>query len=393
MMETLCEDGTYSLDFPSVVCGVVLNVLFALVTLILTYPRLYTFLCTTSPLKKVTSDSSISSGLPSILKDLRIIFPISARRQVQTFKARDKSSTIQGAICVKCFPEHTLSRYMNEVSCLKRIQDHAGPSIHFCPRYIASLTVERDTAFGQQLNMRLPCRAILMEFIPWKLCDYLSKGVSTTSALHITESIFSALSYLHDIVGLAHHDIKPDNIGMVNHESVKIFDFDLSVMDGSEGTNDCGTISFLSPELVTADSLRKFSCSELQCADIFAAGLCVWVILTSCDRSLLRGELGESGHMKMPYLDKLDLKGCSFLERQDKRRIVRETLHQLMDTGYQNESELWWADHQDASTMVKVWNWCTSPKPAERPSAKTLVDFLAPLVHNHVHVSTYCIDG
>jgi len=78
--------------------------------------------------------------------------------------------------------------------------------------------------------------------------------------------MLKALHYCHEVIGLIHHDIKPDNI-MVNHNdeavlidfgiSALIQDTDLIVMDNSK----MGSYMFLAPE-VFEESLNDSSSKD-----------------------------------------------------------------------------------------------------------------------------------
>jgi len=116
--------------------------------------------------------------------------------------------------------------------------------------------------------------------------------ISEKEALQIIQSILEGLSYMHNL-SVVHRDIKPsnimlgecvsvDNTGNVfsskfqKHKTVlKIIDFGLcaDLEDKSEYSlihDKCGTVGYLSPELIGKKSNKTFYDSKV---DVFSTGM------------------------------------------------------------------------------------------------------------------------
>lgn len=77
-----------------------------------------------------------------------------------------------------------------------------------------------------------------------------------TSATHV-RSLISALSYLHER-NVIHRDIKPENLLLGHKNVLKIADFGWSVHEpNSKRTTLCGTLDYLSPEMVQGKPHNK----------------------------------------------------------------------------------------------------------------------------------------
>jgi serine/threonine protein kinase len=99
--------------------------------------------------------------------------------------------------------------------------------------------------------------------------------LSTRELLHIMYSLLHGLSYLHKI-GIAHSDIKPENILINQKLNTQIIDFGLSC------TKKCkpgGTILFLSPEMINNFNLRSdLKLYQVKVADVYSLGIVFYLL-------------------------------------------------------------------------------------------------------------------
>lgn len=100
---------------------------------------------------------------------------------------------------------------------------------------------------------------------------------SRDELLKIMNNLLSGLSYLHKL-GIAHGDIKPENILINKNLETQIIDFGLSC---SKHCKPSGTILYTSPEiLIKLGSKKEISLDTLQTADVFSMGI-VFYLLTN----------------------------------------------------------------------------------------------------------------
>lgn len=147
---------------------------------------------------------------------------------------------------------------------------------------------------------------ILMEYVEGTtLFRYVqengtSKQLATNTALWLTK----VLAELH-AVGVAHRDIKSDNILITNTGALKLIDFGLTCALRPEITPDApscdfgiaGTPGYMSPEIV--DGRVRRNPDYLKAADVFAAGATLYEITES---SQLPYQLAADGWTPVPPL-------------------------------------------------------------------------------------------
>mgnify|MGYP002623691664 CR=1 FL=1 len=99
--------------------------------------------------------------------------------------------------------------------------------------------------------------------------------------------LISALEYMHS-KGMAHLDLKLDNMLLDEHYQLKIADFDASFVEGDERILGRGTVNFRAPELIKTEKFKTpYAC------DIYSAAVILFAL-----------RLGS-----LPYLENMDLKG------------------------------------------------------------------------------------
>lgn len=82
------------------------------------------------------------------------------------------------------------------------------------------------------------------------------------------------LQHDRDIV---YRDVKPENILLDNNYNVKLADFDVAKVVGSEDftTTPCGTPSYVAPEILAASAERAYN----KAVDIWSAGVVLYICL------------------------------------------------------------------------------------------------------------------
>lgn len=118
---------------------------------------------------------------------------------------------------------------------------------------------------------------ISMEFLEGKtLADAIESGMEPERAFAVAEQILSALEYAHsrDVV---HRDIKPDNIFLLEGDTVKLVDFGLARVQSASTLTRTGTVvgspGYIAPEIIKGSRADARS-------DIFSFGVVLYEMLT-----------------------------------------------------------------------------------------------------------------
>jgi len=85
--------------------------------------------------------------------------------------------------------------------------------------------------------------------------------------------ILSGLEFLHNL-GIAHLDLKPDNIFIAENNQIKIADFDMSYIKGDPEILSFGTCNFRSPEIMSHRSQNPYA------SDIYSLGCVLFFMIT-----------------------------------------------------------------------------------------------------------------
>jgi eukaryotic-like serine/threonine-protein kinase len=120
---------------------------------------------------------------------------------------------------------------------------------------------------------------LAMEYVPGQtLRDLLaSRGrLRPREALDIMEGVLAGLAAAHD-AGIAHRDVKPENVLLGSHRTVKVADFGLArLLSGTSHTRSgmlIGTAAYLAPEQVSRGAADVRT-------DVYAAGIMLFELLT-----------------------------------------------------------------------------------------------------------------
>jgi len=136
---------------------------------------------------------------------------------------------------------------------------------------------ERDTLQKGQIKR---VSYILMEYAPYgDFFDFISKkGENFDEKLirSFFRQLIDGVEYLHE-TGIAHLDLKPENLLLGANFNLKIADFDLSHVKGDAKILSRGTKFYRGPELFQSSS----STDELKtpfAADIYSAGIILFIL-------------------------------------------------------------------------------------------------------------------
>mmetsp|Transcript_91727 Transcript_91727/g.127367 ORF Transcript_91727/g.127367 Transcript_91727/m.127367 type:complete len:330 (-) Transcript_91727:116-1105(-) len=120
---------------------------------------------------------------------------------------------------------------------------------------------------------------LFMEYAPYgMLYDFLmAKNVKANEKLARTmfKQIVSGLTYLHDEAGIAHLDLKLENVLIGNKYELKIIDFDLSARHDSKKLLSKGTRDFRAPELLKVKDNESI---DLAKCDVYSAGVILFCL-------------------------------------------------------------------------------------------------------------------
>ena len=109
-----------------------------------------------------------------------------------------------------------------------------------------------------------------------ELCELVTKYgcISDPQLLNYTKQILQALNYLHSR-GIAHRDLKLENIMLGEDNVVKIIDFGISTTTDSLHNTICGTPVYMAPEIVIGKEYDPCK------ADIWSLGVIVYAMATN----------------------------------------------------------------------------------------------------------------
>jgi serine/threonine protein kinase len=153
--------------------------------------------------------------------------------------------------------------------------------------------------------------------------------------------IISALEYLHN-KGIAHLDLKLENLMLGDHFQVKIVDFDLASKEGDHKVTTKGTKYYRAPEII------KQECKDPKKADIYSAGIILFVL--KCQGIL-------------PHAEKELYLGFDYFE----------CLSKNPEEFWKHHAEMQGADNGSfCEDFRELFEKMTKEEPSERPSLKEI---------------------
>jgi uncharacterized protein YndB with AHSA1/START domain/tRNA A-37 threonylcarbamoyl transferase component Bud32 len=115
---------------------------------------------------------------------------------------------------------------------------------------------------------------LVMEYVEGEsLRDRLAKNaISERDALEIVPQMAEALEHAHE-AGVVHRDVKPENVLVDSLGRVRLVDFGLATLLGSDDDHVAGTLAYMAPEQIDAPG------SVDHRADIYATGVVLYEML------------------------------------------------------------------------------------------------------------------
>lgn len=187
-------------------------------------------------------------------------------------------------------------------------------------------------------------------------------------ALGIVADVLEGLDYAHRRttesgapLGLVHRDVSPSNILISFDGEVKLCDFGIAhandVVSADKNEALKGKASYMSPEHARADALDGR-------ADVFAAGIILWELLSGRRLYRLRGDLPlleQARRAEIPPIPDHGLPNQAELERIVKRALAKSRDERYSTAGaFQRDLEGYMASAGLLASRLKLGEWISS---------------------------------
>lgn len=159
-----------------------------------------------------------------------------------------------------CIRNHFYEQFKNELIIHSRIKHHAITQIQ-------DVLIDKNNVY------------IVLEFCEGgDLNDVVQEngGLTEEEAKHYFHQIIEALSYIHNL-GVAHRDVKLENILVTADDDAKLTDFGLckqAIGDNPMMTT-CGTLVYAAPEIIREEPYNGMK------ADIWSAGIVLYAMVAN----------------------------------------------------------------------------------------------------------------
>jgi len=192
---------------------------------------------------------------------------------------------------VENLPYHVISKLCSERSSVLLVKDHDNTAQYILKRFPVHYA-GRTQYDSEKLVSRLnhphiikikevydQFQCVIIEHAPHgDFCNLLMSGTALPELICRTyfHQLVDGVDYLHKN-GVAHLDLKLDNLLMGNNKGLKIIDFDLSqrMDDESRGpARGKGTTNYRAPEI------RTKKCMNFKAADIYSMGVILFAMAT-----------------------------------------------------------------------------------------------------------------
>ena len=272
------------------------------------------------------------------LKDYTLIGLIGFGAYATVYKVHNSKYNQEFAI--KIFPRSQNSTaFLNEIQNLKRLNH---------PNIIRIYDYFEDLIYSYMVLEYCPNGTLMDKINEKKILQY-------NEISEILVPVLSALNFCHS-KGIAHSDIKPENILFDAYNRVKLADFGLSIcQEINQKTNKFnGSRPYMSPEIILKQPFNPFL------ADIWSIGVLVYSMATGTLpwASSINGDFDKSitmGYYSVPYFVDSRLKKIikKALNLNPKQRISIENIQSLL-MPIQNSSETKLLNIQKRKTLPSI---------------------------------------
>jgi serine/threonine protein kinase len=209
----------------------------------------------------------------------------------QVFSLLNGNSTSVAA--VKILNSKHLSDFLREKNALEALSE--VPNILKLIHDISLVEESSAALTARGINIMHDSLFLFMEIYPkgdlYSLIERSDGGIPECTAINMARQLWTAVSAMHDL-GIAHGDIKPENLLLADDGSLRIADFGFAESALKESNEVCGTKQYMAPEIarevwhysVIENGKCKKSCKTRKpylpsVADVWSAGVTTFITL------------------------------------------------------------------------------------------------------------------